>query len=261
MVKVCLVGGLGRMGRAIGVLSATEPDVAIVSVWERPETIDAAGSFRVATGYGKNPVEITADGKAAVEVADVVVDFAAAEVFDQVIRLCKELRRPLVTGTTAIEDKEARLADLAAEVPVVSAPNMSVGIPAVFGIAKWLADVLGGSADIEIVESHHRIKRDVPSGTALEMGRIIGEATGRPVEVGRRRGSGMRADEIAIHSLRVGDVPGKHSIVLALKGETVEITHTAQSRACFAAGALRAASYVVGKPPGLYTMSDVLGLA
>jgi 4-hydroxy-tetrahydrodipicolinate reductase len=223
--------------------------------------IAGSAGFEAVTGYGKNAVEIFSDGKSAIGMCDVVVDFAVAGIFDEIVRLCRELRRPLVTGTTAVENKEARLAELAAEVAVVSAPNMSVGVNAVFGLSKSLAEVLGGSADIEIIESHHRTKKDVPSGTALEIGRIMSEVTGRDVKVGRHADAGMRADEIAIHSLRVGDVPGKHTIVLALKGETVEITHTAQSRTCFAAGALRAACYLVRQPPGLYTMSDVLGLA
>jgi 4-hydroxy-tetrahydrodipicolinate reductase len=176
------------------------------------------------------------------------------------VHACEELGKPLVSGTTSVDDKESRLAGLAEKVPVVSAPNMSVGVNAAFAVSEALARTIGKDSDIEIVETHHRTKRDVPSGTALEIARIIGDGTGKPVKVGRVEENPERGDEIVIHSLRAGDVPGKHTVAFSSAGETLEIVHTAQSRACFAAGVVRAVRYVADAGPGLYNMIDVLGL-
>ena len=260
MLNLCLVGGLGRMGRAIAQLVGSEPDLRIVSVWEGPEVAVGKSDYSAMTGYAKNHVDLTSDGPGAVSRCDVVVDFATADAFDDVVAACRQAAKPLVTGTTAIEDKQVKLGPLSQQVAVVSAPNMSIGVNVVFGMCESLAAVLGSTSDIEIVETHHRTKRDVPSGTALEIGRIMSSATGKPVHVARDGEAGLRDNEIVIHSLRVGDVAGKHTIVLAPKGEILEITHTAQSRVCFAAGALRAARYAAGAAPGLYSMADVLGL-
>lgn len=247
------------MGKTIASLVGASDDLEIASVWE---TRDAIGEldYRDATGYGKNPVSLTGDGEEALRLSDVVVDFSLARAFDEVIRACERQSRSLVTGTTGIADKEAKLEALARKVAVVSAPNMAVGVNAVFAISKILGQVLGGSSDIEIVETHHRTKKDVPSGTALEVGRILSSQTGKPVGVGRTEENLERGDEIVIHSLRTGTVAGKHVIAFAPQGETLEIVHTAQSRDCFAAGVLHAVRFVADSPPGLYTMLDVLGI-
>jgi 4-hydroxy-tetrahydrodipicolinate reductase len=264
MTEICLVGGLGRMGREIASAMAGEDDLEIVSVWETAGSVEAmtgqGKDYAAATGYVKNPVKVSSDGLEAVGPADTVVDFSLAEAFGEVLLACEDLGKPLVSGTTAVEGKQERLAGLAKKVPVVSAPNMSVGVNAVFAISGILAGAIGSDSDIEIVETHHRSKRDVPSGTALEIARIIGDATGKTVRVGRTGGVSERGDEIVIHSLRSGDVPGKHTIAFSSHGETLEIVHTAHSRACFAAGVVRAVRFIADSPPGLYNMIDVLGL-
>jgi len=259
MIRLCLVGGLGRMGKAIASLLADEEDLQIVSAWETREAIGEI-DYSTAAGYTKNPVSITADGQEAVQSSDVVVDFSLARAFAEVVHVCEEQSKPLVTGTTGIADKEARLRTLAEKVAVVSAPNMAAGVNAIFCICRILARALGRTSDIEIVETHHRTKKDVPSGTALEVARILGEETGKPVRVGRTEENVERADGIFIHSLRTGSVAGKHAIVFSPQGETIEIIHTAQSRACFAAGVLRAVRFVADSPPGLYNMLDVVGI-
>ncbi len=252
------------MGREIASAVAIEDDLEIVSVWETPESVDDmlgnGKDYAAAAGYGRNPVEVSSEGAKAIRLADIVVDFSLAAAFEEVVRACEELGKPLVSGTTAVEDKEIRLAGLAKKVPVVSAPNMSVGVNAVFAISRVLAGTIGNDSDIEIVEAHHRTKRDVPSGTALEIARIIGDGTGKSVKVGRTGEDTERGDEIVIHSLRSGDVPGKHTIAFSSQGETLEIVHTAQSRACFAAGVVRAVRFVADSKPGMYNMMDVLGL-
>jgi 4-hydroxy-tetrahydrodipicolinate reductase len=260
MLRLCVVGGLGRMGQAVASLALRETDVEIGWIWEREDRISQTPDYGLTTGYHKNRVVMVSDGREAVGEGDVVVDFSSRDAFDEVVSVCGDLQKPLVTGTTAVEDKDERLRALAAKVAVVSSPNMAVGVNLVFGLAHVLGESLEEESDIEIIESHHRTKRDVPSGTALEIAGIIGTHTGRGVIVGRKSGSQKRADEIFIHSLRIGDVSGKHTIALSLKGETIEITHTAQSRDCFAAGALRAARFAAKADRGLYTMFDVLNL-
>jgi 4-hydroxy-tetrahydrodipicolinate reductase len=243
MLKLCLVGGLGRMGKAIAALAASVSDVAITSVWDSEDAIRRCGDAAQALGYTRNPVVVASEGDPAVEAADVVIDFSLPVVFAEVARVCEEHAKPLVSGTTGIEDKPAGLASLARKVAVVSSPNMASGVNAVFRLCEVAAREVGHLSDIEIVEAHHRAKKDMPSGTALEMARIIGRVAGKKVPT---------------HSLRVGDVPGKHTIVFALMGETIEITHNAESRDCFAAGALLAARFVAKARPGLYTMLEVI---
>jgi 4-hydroxy-tetrahydrodipicolinate reductase len=260
MIKLCLAGGLGRMGRMIASLAQEETDIKILSVWEGAAVVSQVSDYAAATGYSKNPVTVTTEGARAVERSDVVIDFATSAVFDEIVKACDDFSKPLVTGTTAIPDKEARLKSLATKVAVVSSPNMAVGVNVLFGVCEMLGSVMGASSDIEIVESHHRTKKDVPSGTALEIGRILGDVTGKEVVVGRPAGSAERGGEIVIHSLRVGDVAGKHTVGFSPEGETLEITHTARSRACFAAGALRAARFAAASSPGLFSMRDVLNL-
>lgn len=260
MIRICLVGGLGRMGKEIASAVTAEEDLEITSVWEAPEVLATAGDYAAVAGYGKNPVDLSSDGARAVGRADVVVDFSLADAFARVVSACEDLGKPLVSGTTAVEDKDSRLAGLASRVPVVSAPNMSVGVNALLSISRVLAGTIGKSSDIEIVEAHHRTKRDVPSGTALEIARIIGDGTGKPVMVGRTGENKGRGNEIVIHSLRAGDMPGKHTVAFSSAGETLEIVHTAQSRACFAAGVMRAVRFVADSQPGLYNMIDVLEL-
>lgn len=258
MLDLCVVGGLGRMGKMIASLAEVDPEVRVVSVWETQYAVDHAGTYAQIAAYSKNPVKVVADGAEAARECDVVLDFSLPQAFGEVVRVCGDLSKPLVTGTTGIDNKDALLGQLARRVAVVSAANMSVGINSLLRLCEGLAADLGKISDIEIVEAHHRTKKDVPSGTALEMARLIGGRAGKRVVLGRNGATGPRADELVIHSLRVGDVPGTHTVVFSLRGETLEITHTAQSRECFAAGALRAARFAAEAQPGLYSMLDVL---
>jgi 4-hydroxy-tetrahydrodipicolinate reductase len=260
MIRLCLAGGLGKMGRVIASLVADSGDIEISSVLETPGAIGSVPDYAGAAGYTRNAVVLTSDAKMAAAKADVVVDFSLPGAFDGVIQACDIAAKPLVTGTTGILDKEAGLAALAGKVPVVSAPNMSVGMNMVFALCRKAGCIIGKTADIEIVETHHRTKKDVPSGTARGIAAILSELTGKPIVIGRTGDTSVRGDEIVIHSLRAGDVPGNHSVIFASEGEVVEISHTARSRICFAEGALRAARFVMEAPPGLYSMLDVLGL-
>lgn len=260
MLRLCLAGGLGRMGRVIAGLVADRDDMAIASILETPAAVDSVEDYDTEVGYSRNPVVLTSDANEAVAAAEVVVDFSLPDAFGAVVRACEEASAPLVTGTTGISDKQGRLKTLAGKVAVVDAPNMSVGMNIVFALCRTLGDIIGRTSDLEVVETHHRTKKDVPSGTALKIAGILKECTGKPVVVGRSAGSVGRGEEIAVHSLRAGDVAGVHSVLFAPEGETLELTHTARSRVCFAEGALRAVRFVSEASPGLYDMLHVLGL-
>ena len=248
------------MGHAIASLVAKDDEYRIVSVLETSDAVEAASDYGRATGYSKNDVILTSDGVAALEVCDVVLDFSLPAGFADLMTHLKAKPRPLVTGTTGIEDKDARLDAISAAVAVVSAPNMSVGVNILFALSGLVAELAGDTSDIEIVEAHHRTKKDVPSGTAIEIAERIGMTTDRPIIVGRERGTQTRDRGVYIHSLRMGGIAGRHAVEFSLEGEVLRLAHTALSRECFAAGALRAASFAAKAAPGVYSMIDVLKL-
>jgi 4-hydroxy-tetrahydrodipicolinate reductase len=197
---------------------------------------------------------------------DVVVDFSHPSATDAVGRACLSKSKPLVIGTTGHSNEDRALLEaISKSVPVVLSPNFSVGVNALFWLTREAARMLGEDFDLEIVETHHRLKKDAPSGTAKKLAEILCE--GRKLDYaanvrhGREGLIGERpAKEIGVHSIRAGDVVGDHTVILAGPGERLELTHKAASRETFAAGALRAARWIVGKPPRLYSMEDVLGL-
>jgi len=194
------------------------------------------------------------------------IDFSAREVSPRVAARMAELGRPLVIGTTGLDDAaRAAIGAASKQIPVVFAPNFSVGVNTMFWLVRRAAAALGDGFDIEIVEMHHNQKKDAPSGTAARLAEILCEARGldpaRDVRHGREGLVGARQkNEIGMHAVRGGDVVGDHTVLFATGGERLEITHRASSRETFARGALRAARWALGKKPGLYSMEDVLGL-
>lgn len=211
-------------------------------------------------------VLLDGDLPSAAAAADVVVDFSRADAVGAVARACLGAKTALVTGTTALDDDARRaLEELAAEVPVVAAPNFSQGVTLLFHLAAEASRRLGAAFDAEIVEMHHRHKLDAPSGTAARLAEVVAEAKGidraTGLVYGRSGMVGARPDaEVGVMALRGGDVVGEHTLYLAGEGERLELTHRATSRAVFAAGALRAAAWVVSQRPGHYDMRDVMGL-
>jgi len=195
---------------------------------------------------------------------DALVDFTLPAGTATWLPICRKRRIPMVIGTTGHDENQLRaIRDAAGEIPIVLASNFSVGIQAVLRALGPLIRDLGDGYDIEIVESHHRNKIDAPSGTAITLAKAIAEARGLDLDndaiYGRRGKTGVRpAAQLGIHSIRMGEIVGEHEIHLSGPGETITIRHTAHSRATFAAGALRAAAWVVGRPPGLYTMMGVM---
>jgi 4-hydroxy-tetrahydrodipicolinate reductase len=198
--------------------------------------------------------------------ADVLVDFTAHEVTVPFARLCAQHKKAMIIGTTGHTGAEREeLLKISTQVPMVWSSNFSTGVNALFWLTRKAAEILGPDYDLEIVEMHHRMKKDAPSGTAQTLAQILAGARRQQLDKVARHGRegmvGQRtASEIGIHSVRGGDVVGDHTVIFATTGERLELTHKASSRETFAAGALRAAQWVVGKPPGLYDMQDVLGL-
>ena len=241
-VRVLLVGAKGRMGQAIA--AAAEPAGAVI----------VAG------------LDLGDDLTKEIGGCDVVVDFSHPSATEAVGRACLDASKPWVIGTTGHSNEQrASIEKTAQSLPVVLSPNFSIGVNALFWLTREAARMLGDDFDLEIVETHHRLKKDAPSGTARKLAEILCELRkldyAKDVRHGREGLIGERsAREIGVHSIRAGDVVGDHTVTLAGPGERLELTHKASSRETFAAGALRAAGWVAGKPPGLYSMQDVLGL-
>jgi 4-hydroxy-tetrahydrodipicolinate reductase len=226
----------------------------------------------IAASATKAGVEITAgldlgdDPSNEILNCDAVIDFSHPNASQILSNCCREAKKPAVIGTTGHSKAErAAIEELARLIPVVLSPNFSVGVNALFWLTRKAAEMLGETFDLEITEMHHRLKKDAPSGTAKKLAEILCEARGldyaKNVRHGREGLVGERpATEIGVHSIRGGEVVGDHMVTFAGVGERLELCHTAASRETFALGALRAAKWVVRKPPGLYSMEDVLGL-
>jgi 4-hydroxy-tetrahydrodipicolinate reductase len=220
----------------------------------------------VVAGVGELGVEIRADLEAIVDEFDVLIDFTAPAATLAHLQLCRRHGKGMVIGTTGFDDEQKNgIKEAAAEIGVVFAPNMSVGVNLCLKLLDTAARVLGEEVDIEVIEAHHRHKVDAPSGTALRMGEVVAEALGRNLKdcavYGRQGLTGERdRATIGFETIRAGDIVGEHTVMFAAEGERVEITHKASSRMTFASGAARAAGWLMSQPAGLYDMQDVLGL-
>ena len=265
MVRIAIPGAAGRMGQELVRTCQSTAGVETGAVSEHTDS-PAIGrdSGEIA---GIDPVGVLIQGSLDPQNFDVLVDFTRPQPAMMHLQLCLQQNKAMVIGTTGFsaEEKEA-ISAAAKEIPVVFAPNMSVGVNLCFKLLATAAEVLGDSVDIEIIEAHHRHKVDAPSGTALGMGEVIAEALGRDLDdcavYGREGNTGERErTTIGFSTIRAGDIVGEHTVMFASEGERVEITHKASSRATFANGAIRAAKWLAQQPPGLYSMQDVLGLS
>lgn len=224
-VRVFLVGGAGRMGKTIVDLAKDDPDIKLVA---QCDIGDAIGS--------------------AMNKSDVVIDFSHPDAIDEICRAALQDQRPLVIGTTGHSaEQRAAIERVARSIPVVFASNFSVGVNVLFWMTRKAAELLGRNFDPKIVETHHKMKKDALSGTAKTLEEILKTAL-------------KTNDDIPIQSIREGDVVGEHTVIFSGPDERLEMTHRAASREIFARGALRAVHWIVGKPAGLYSMQDVLGL-
>lgn len=268
MIRCVVTGVGGRMGGALVRMVREEEGMQLVAGTEKPNAPWIGLDLGLAVRLGPLEVTVSDDlAKAlAANPADVVIDFTTPEASAANARACADAKVALVVGSTGLTDEaKAEVARAATKVPVVMSPNMSVGVNVVLEVAAHLAKVLGAGFDVEILETHHRMKKDAPSGTALRLAEVIATAQGRTADdfcTARQGQVGERPrNEIGIQALRGGDVVGEHTVFFLGEGERIELTHRATSRDQFAKGAVRAARWVVGRPPRLYDMQDVLGLS
>jgi 4-hydroxy-tetrahydrodipicolinate reductase len=224
-VRVLLLGAAGRMGRTVVDLAKADPKIQIVAECDLGDSIEAA-----------------------MQNCDVIVDFSHCDAIDEICRAATQHGKSLVIGTTGHSKQQRRIIEKAAEsLPIVFASNFSIGVNVLFWLTRKAAELLGPDFSPEIIETHHKMKKDAPSGTAKTLAEVL--KTVQKIQ-----------NEIPIQSIREGEVVGEHVVIFSGPSERLELTHRAASREIFARGALRAANWIMGKPPGLYSMQDVLGL-
>ena len=235
MIKLGISGVCGRMGRRIFELASQDKDFEVNLILEKK------GTPMIGRELGKLKISSNSDG---LFLIDIFVDFTTPEATETNLDFVARYKKALVLGTTGLSDTQIKkVEEISKVVPVVFSPNMSVGVNVLFSVLPEIAKRLGPDYSIEIVEAHHKTKKDAPSGTAKKLAEILKEATRR---------------EIPTHSVRLGDIVGDHTVIFCGNSERIEIKHQAHSRDLFALGALRAAKWVFGKPAGLYSMQDVL---
>ena len=265
MIRTVITGVTGRMGTTLLRLARDAEGVELVGATDRKGSAYVGLDAGLALRLGTLGVPVSDSLETALERAQVVIDFTSAEASLAHARLCATRGVALVVGSTGFSgEARAEIGALAQKIPVVMSPNMSVGVNVMIQVAAQLAQVLGSDFDVEVLEAHHRMKKDAPSGTALRLAERIARAMGRTprdLNFARHGQIGERpAKEIGVQTLRGGDVVGEHTVYFFGEGERIELTHRATSRDQFARGALRAATWVVNRKPGLYDMADVLGL-
>jgi len=267
MVRVIVAGAAGRMGQRIIHMVHAHPGLRLSGAFERPGNPAIGKDAGVVSGVGEIGVMISEGLASVIDRGEVLIDFTFHEASINFARQAALHKIAMVIGTTGLSaDELSTLKTLAeANFPCVQSPNMAVGVNVLFKLVEKAAAILGDAYDVEIVEAHHRMKKDAPSGTALKLGQLAAAALGRDwAEVGVMERNGIigeRTDrEIGIQTIRGGDIVGEHTVYFAGAGERLEITHRASSRDNFARGAALAAAWVTGKPNGLYSMFDVLEL-
>jgi len=265
-MRVGVVGCAGRMGRTILREVLETPGMELAGGCERPGHPDAGRDLGELAGSGPLGLMVGEDVPALARASDVLIEFTLPEATLGHARTAAAIGVPMVIGTTGFTpEQEAELERLAGRIPIVRAPNMSIGVNLLLALVETVARTLDAGFDVEILEMHHRHKVDAPSGTALALGRAVAAGRGVDLEAVRvdcRSGhTGPRPEgAIGFAVLRGGDVVGDHTVIFAGPGERIELTHRASDRRIYARGAIRAARWVVGKPPGLYGMREVLGL-
>jgi 4-hydroxy-tetrahydrodipicolinate reductase len=266
MVKVIVAGAAGRMGGRLIALLKESASLALTAAVESKGHVAVGQDAGEPAGCGHTGVDIRDDLSAVLAQGEVLVDFSTPAATLEHLRIAAQHRLPMVIGTTGFSAAElGELRSLARPIACVFSPNMSVGINLIFKVLGEMAKTLGEDYDIEVIEAHHRLKQDAPSGTAMKLAELLARAVGRdPNQVSTFARKGLigerKRGEIGVQSIRAGDIVGDHTVIFGGMGERIEITHRAQSRDTFARGALRAARWVVKQPPGLYDMLDVLSL-
>lgn len=266
MTRVAITGADGRMGKTLIQAVQDVQNMQVTAAIVHPDSSLAGADAGEIAGIGKIGVHTVTDITAVLDDFDVVIDFTHIDHTLDNLKTCVAHQKNIVIGTTGFSDvQKQQIAEASNSIAVVFAPNMSVGVNLCFKLLKLAAEVLGDDYDVEVIEAHHRHKVDSPSGTALRMGEVVAEALGRNLNdcavYGRQGQIGPRTQkEIGFETIRAGDVVGDHTVMFAIEGERVEITHKASSRMTFAKGAVRAAGWINDKSAGLFDMQDILGL-
>ncbi|MGR9116001.1 MAG: 4-hydroxy-tetrahydrodipicolinate reductase [Gammaproteobacteria bacterium] len=266
MVRVAVVGASGRMGICLIKAAALSNQAELTAAISRADSLSIGKDAGELAGVSPLAVKVSDDLASVTDQFDVLIDFTRPEASMQYIDVCRSHGKGIVIGTTGFNDEQkAQIRASADEMPIVMAPNMSVGVNLSLKLLEMTAKVMGDYTDIEVVEAHHRHKIDAPSGTALRMGEVVASALGRNLKdcaiYGREGNTGERDRKtIGFSTIRAGDIVGEHTVMFADEGERIEITHKATSRMTFASGAVRAAIWLQSQPNGLYDMQDVLGL-
>ncbi len=265
MIRLGIHGAAGRMGRALVEASCADSEVALTVAVDRPGSSSIGTDAGVLAGIGAIGLPIVDSFERAADEVDLVVDFSLPQATLECLSYCRSRGRRMVIGTTGFGPEQRQAIEAAAaEIAILCAPNMSVGVNLLFKLSELAASALGDSVDVEIIEAHHRHKRDAPSGTALRLGEGIAAVLGRDLSrcavYGRQGHTGERDRQtIGFETIRGGDIVGDHWVLFAGSGERLELIHRASSRATFALGAMRAAHWLMERRNGLYDMQDVLG--
>ena len=265
-IRLAVNGAAGRMGRQLLSAIIDRDDALLSGACDAPDQPFIGMDASLLTGTESLQVQITDSVTALIDSTDVIIDFTAPDVSLSLLRALSNTRTAAVIGTTGFNPEQLdELQALAQDVPVVFAPNYSVGVTVTLDLLKHAAKALGDDYDVEIIEAHHRHKIDAPSGTAVKMGAVVASALNRDLEscaiYGRQGITGARDKHtIGFETIRAGDIIGEHTVLFAGNGERVEITHRATDRMTFARGAVHAAIWLSSRAPGLYDMTDVLGM-
>ncbi|MFZ2449536.1 MAG: 4-hydroxy-tetrahydrodipicolinate reductase [Methylovulum miyakonense] len=270
MNRIAIIGASGRMGlcliKAAKIAEDNDVNARFTAAISRPGSHSVGQDACLLAGIGKSGITVVDDTMKVLDDFDVLIDFTRPDTSMEVLELCRNAGKKWVIGTTGFSDvQKAQIANAAADIAIVLAPNFSVGVNLSLKLLEITAKVMGGYTDIEVIEAHHRHKIDAPSGTALRMGEVIAHSLGRDLKdcaiYGREGNTGERDRKtIGFSTIRAGDIVGEHTVMFADEGERVEITHKASSRMTFANGAVKAALWLQDKNNGLYDMQDVLGL-
>jgi len=266
MIKAIVMGAAGRMGRMVVNAIQSSEGITCTGAVEVSGHPAVGGDAGLVAGLSELGVTIADDLQSVIQQGAVVIDFTAAETSLKNMEIAAQHQKPMVVGSTGFSPEQLeQVKKLTKAFPCCLAPNMSVGVNLMFRIVEEMARTLGNDYDVEIVEAHHRMKKDAPSGTALRLGEVAAQGLGRNwAEVGvygRKGLIGERTNkEIGMQVIRAGDIVGEHTVIFGGMGERLEVTHRAHTRDTFARGAVRAAKWIVEQKPGLYDMGDVLGL-
>ena len=266
IVKAIVIGAAGRMGmRLLWAIHETS-NVHLAGAVERKDHPSLGRDAGVVAGMEERGVPIVGDLRETISSGDVIIDFTNAEVALKNLQVAAQNGKCAVVGSTGFSaDQMEEVKALTRKIPCVLSPNMSVGVNVMYKVVADLARILGDDFDVEVIEAHHRMKKDAPSGTAMKIGQVLAQALNRNFEqVGTFARKGIigerKRTEIGMQTIRAGDIVGEHTVIFGGTGERLEVIHRAHSRDNFARGAIRAVGWIVKQKPGLYDMQDVLGL-